>query len=78
MFPMVCILMIKKLKCWWLGHRYYTVQQFSPYERRAHCPCCGKDVVMNDQLQVAIDWDEEWERLYSVGDRRIIKPWRDE
>lgn len=75
----------KLLWCFLFNHKFYVVQEFGPHQRRIHCPRCGMDLAMNDNVRVVLPWCDEFENLYSrkfTGDPklyvRIIEPWRTE
>ena len=66
----------KKILCYWYGHQFYIVQEFSDHSRRIHCPHCGTDLAMNDWERCVIPWNDEFSKMYRGFGHIIIKPWR--
>lgn len=52
----------------WYGvffdHDYRVIQEYGPIERRVRCIRCKDDWVMNDDLEIMVGWDEDFERMY--------------
>jgi hypothetical protein len=71
--------MLKILCCLALGHRFRVVQEFGPTNRRVKCERCGGDWSIEDQLQVVIDWDTDFEQFWRDRGFEILEPlpaWR--
>ena len=66
--------MLRKLRCWLLGHRYYVIQEFSKTDRRLGCRNCKKTWGMNDNQCCLLDWDSELEEMYEDMGYEIINP----
>jgi hypothetical protein len=67
---------LRRLLCWFLGHRSYVVQEFTEHSRRIACERCKGDWAMNDSLRAVVPWCRELESLYQSMGIRLIVPWR--
>lgn len=68
------IQMFKKLSCFFFGHEYYTIQEFSKTERRVGCRRCKADWGMSDTQGCLLEWDSELEEMYEDMGHEIIDP----
>ena len=55
---------MNKLLCLFFGHKYFSVQELTPRARRVCCSRCSKSFAMNDELEILVDWDSDFHRLY--------------
>ena len=67
--------MLKKFKCWLLGHTLYHVQELSEQSERVKCDDCGKEFAINHAMNgLAIPFNRETRKFYEdVFNVRILK-----
>jgi hypothetical protein len=58
--------MIKRIKCLIGLHKYYVLIHLTKCCRKLGCRHCNKEFAMNDNLQVIVPWDDEFEEIYKI------------
>ena len=56
--------MIKRIKCALGRHKYYVAKELTPWSRKVGCRGCKKMFAMNDDAQIMLPWDDDFENLY--------------
>ena len=56
--------LIQVIKCLSNNHKYHLIQIYSPSMRKIGCQQCNKIWAMNDDVQVLVKWDDDFERLH--------------
>lgn len=57
---------MKRVACFFFGHRYALVKQLTPHSRKIGCVRCRQMFGMNDDARAVIPWDHELEAMYAV------------
>ena len=50
--------------CFFFGHKYCLAQNLNSYSRRVCCTRCSQSFAMNDDVNILIEWDSDFHRLY--------------
>jgi hypothetical protein len=58
--------MIERLMCAIFGHKYTVEKHLSHYARKIGCTRCNRKWAMNDQIKAFVEWDGEFEEMYSA------------
>jgi hypothetical protein len=58
--------MLNKIKCFFGYHDYFVVSNLTSYSRQIACHECKRLFAMNDDVEVVVPWDENFEELYST------------
>lgn len=59
--------MLERFLCAIFGHRYVVNRVMSKTTRKIGCTRCGKHWAMHDPTCSLVEWDGEFEELYSPG-----------
>ena len=59
-----------KILCFLFGHRYFLIKKYTKTTRKIGCHRCGKEFGMNDDVQVILEWDKEFENCM-----KMIEKW---
>lgn len=54
------------LRCWFLGHDYKVLKEYSPAVRKVGCSRCERVWGMNDRVKAFVPWDGELEEATLV------------
>ena len=57
--------MFGSLICAFTRHRYVLEKRLSRTSRKIGCTRCGKQWAMNDDCQILLPWDEDFEQVYA-------------
>lgn len=60
-------MMLEKLFCAALGHRYVVERVLNHGARKVGCTRCGRHWAMHDGTRSFVQWDGEFEALYAPG-----------
>lgn len=63
-------MMIERILCALLGHRYVVQRVFSPGSRQVGCTRCRRQWGMHDATRSFVPWDGELEDMY-----RTLRQW---
>jgi hypothetical protein len=66
-------MILKRLACLLLGHRFLVVQEFDSSQRRVGCWRCRREWAMHDAIFAFILWDEELAELYRSAGFYLLK-----
>lgn len=67
---------MRKLICFFFGHRYTLAQKLTPQSRRICCTRCRQSFAMNDDVRAVVDWDADFHRMYETHGVAIkYQPW---
>ena len=58
-------MMMEKLLCAVLGHRYVVERVLNHGARKVGCTRCGRHWAMHDGTRSFVEWDGEFEALYA-------------
>ena len=57
---------MNRLLCFLFGHKYFIIKRFSPVARKVGCDRCLKEWAMQDTYQAFLEWDGDFDELYST------------
>lgn len=67
---------MKRLICFFFGHKYTLAQNLTKHSRRICCTRCRQSFAMNDDVRVVIEWSAEFHRMYEAqGIKITYQPW---
>jgi Prophage protein (DUF1660) len=55
---------MKKLICFFFGHKYSLAQNLHAHSRRVYCTRCKCSFAMNDDVRSIVPWDAEFHKMY--------------
>ena len=60
-------MMLERLFCAALGHRYVVERVLNHGARKVGCTRCGRHWAMHDETRSFVEWDGEFEAFYAPG-----------